>query len=197
MQDYDETYPCNWYGSLWNTTPNTNAYKWMDAIYPYVKNQGVFTCPSDSSNRRNYIYQQNLPAGSANNWGSYATNVAYWNGNPGSPPSSDVNNVKVTLAAVQRPADTIWAGDANGSFQVAWPDIPAQPNITAGTPRRLGINGGNDANEGSWVERHQQKLDVVWADGHVSATGLDRLTERVPAGLATAGAYRYFTIEDD
>src|SRR5436305_7895257 len=46
-QDYDEAFPCNWYGSLWPTTPNGKAYKWMDAVFPYVKNEQVFTCPSD------------------------------------------------------------------------------------------------------------------------------------------------------
>src|SRR5947208_15595614 len=45
-QDYDEAYPCNWYGGLWDTLPNGKQYKWMDAVYPYVKNEQVFSCPS-------------------------------------------------------------------------------------------------------------------------------------------------------
>jgi prepilin-type N-terminal cleavage/methylation domain-containing protein/prepilin-type processing-associated H-X9-DG protein len=201
VQDYDETYPCNWYVGLWPSRATGNlAYKWMDAVQPYVKNEKVFTCPSDSGIRRNYIFHRNLLAthNGTDQWGSYATNVAYWNGNPGSPPSSDVNNTKVTLAMLARPADTIWAGDANGSFQVAWPDIGQQPAITPGTPRILGFTGGGGrAFEGAWVERHQQRLNVVWCDGHVSSTNLDRMTERVPAGQPTTNAYRLLTVEDD
>src|SRR5437899_3579592 len=31
VQDFDETYPCNWYVSLWPSRPAGNmAYKWMD-----------------------------------------------------------------------------------------------------------------------------------------------------------------------
>src|SRR5205809_846157 len=93
VQDYDEAYPCNWYGSLWPSVPNTNRYKWMDAVFPYVKNEKVFSCPSDGGSRSTYINVQNLPkAGSQNNWGSYCTNVAYWDSGPGTPASSEGNS---------------------------------------------------------------------------------------------------------
>lgn len=197
VQDYDETYPCNWYGGLWNSSPAVGGpYKWMDAIYPYVKNEGVYNCPSDASNRK-YINNTRLAAPGEVNWGSYVTNVAYWDGGPGSPPSSDVNNVKVSLAMVARPADTIWAGDGNGGFQVAWPNIGAQPVINQVKPRRLGLNNGTDFHEGAWVERHQEKVNVIWADGHVNSISLDKMVDKAPAGLTTAGAYRNLTVEDD
>src|SRR5436309_2285257 len=132
-QDYDEAYPCNWYGSLWPTTPDGKAYKWMDAVFPYVKNEQVFTCPSDGSARGKYIYFRNLPKASQNNWGSYCTNVAYWDVGPGRPPSSDVSSKQVVrVPMVQRPSETVWAADANGSFQCAWPTIRGQPTIMDG-----------------------------------------------------------------
>jgi len=81
---------------------------------------------------------------------------------------------------------------------VAWPNIAQQPPITAGTPRIMGFTGGGGrALEGAWVERHQQTLNSVFADGHAKAMGLDTVVERVPAGQATANAYKWFTIEDD
>ena len=101
------------------------------------------------------------------------------------------------MAAVGRPADTFWAGDCNGSFQLAWPNIGQQPKITPGPPRQLGFTGGGGIkNEGALLERHTGKLNVVWADGHASAVGLERLTEQAVEG-PTKGAYRYFTIEED
>jgi prepilin-type N-terminal cleavage/methylation domain-containing protein len=30
-------------------------YKWNDAIFPYVKSEQIFVCPSDSSNRSSFI----------------------------------------------------------------------------------------------------------------------------------------------
>jgi prepilin-type N-terminal cleavage/methylation domain-containing protein/prepilin-type processing-associated H-X9-DG protein len=202
VQDYDEAYPCNWYVALWPSRPGGNqAYKWMDAIYPYVKNEGVFSCPSDGGARRKYIYHRSLPGDSENNWGSYCTNVANWDNGPGTPASSEGNAGAprtTTLATVQRPADTFWAGDCNGSFQLAWPNIASQPAITGTSPRMLGFTGGGGiAREGALMERHQQKLNVVFCDGHVKSMGLNTLVERVPAGQPTANAYRWFTIEDD
>jgi prepilin-type N-terminal cleavage/methylation domain-containing protein/prepilin-type processing-associated H-X9-DG protein len=201
-QDYDEAYPCNWFGGLWATTPNGRMYKWMDAVYPYVKNEQVFSCPSDGSARKKYIYYKNLPRESETNWGSYCTNTAYWDPGPGTPASSEAtDNASVrrttTLSAVARPADTFWAGDGNGSFQLAWPNIGGQPKITPGPPRMLGnARDGGLLREGALLERHTGKLNVIWADGHATATGLDRLTEQATDG-PTRGAYRYFTIEDD
>jgi prepilin-type N-terminal cleavage/methylation domain-containing protein/prepilin-type processing-associated H-X9-DG protein len=200
-QDYDEAYPCNWYGGLWDTTPNGSQYKWMDAVYPYVKNEQVFSCPSDGSARKQYIYYQKLPKASSNNWGSYCTNVAYWDPGPGTPASSEGNTAArrtTTIANVTRPSETFWAGDCNGSFQLAWPNIAQQPKIdTTVSPPVLGFKGGGGImNEGALVGRHQSRLNVVWADGHASSTGLEKLTEQATDG-PTKGAYRYFTIEDD
>jgi prepilin-type N-terminal cleavage/methylation domain-containing protein/prepilin-type processing-associated H-X9-DG protein len=197
-QDYDEAFPCNWFGGLWPTTPDGKQYKWMDAIYPYVKNEQVFTCPSDGTTRKKYIFFQHLAKSSQDNWGSYCTNVAYWDMGPGNPPSSDVSSKQtVRMSMLQRPSDTVWAADGDGSFQCAWPSISQQPKVAPGPPRTLGFKGGGGPMlEGALVERHQGHIDVIWCDGHASASNLDRLTEQAPSG-PTAGAYRYFTIEDD
>src|SRR5947209_12458259 len=51
-QDWDESNPGVWFGpytaASWSQPSNaTLYYKWMDAVYPYVKNEQVFNCPSD------------------------------------------------------------------------------------------------------------------------------------------------------
>ena len=200
-QDYDETYPYNWFGNLWATNPQTSTapqYKWMDAIYPYVRNEQVFTCPSDTGTRKKYIFFGHLTTPSQNNWGSYCTNVAYWSNSPAHPPSSDISSKQIIkLSRLSRPAETVWVTEGDGSFQCAWPSIGGQPTVSIGkTPRTLGINGGNDPLEGALVERHQKHIDVVWCDGHAKAVSLDTLTQKATSG-PTIGAYRYFTIEDD
>jgi len=197
-QDYDEAYPCNWFGGLWPTTPDGKQYKWMDAIYPYVKSEQVFTCPSDGGARKTYIHYSRLPKASQDNWGSYLTNTAYWDNGAGQSPSSDISSKQtVTLSMVQKPAETVWAGDGNGSFQVAWPNIKSQPKIIEESPRLLGQPGKTVITvEGALVERHTGHLNIVWADGHAAAKSLSQLIEPALDG-PTKGAYRYFTIEDD
>lgn len=198
-QDYDEALPFNWIGAynVSNPAANPPQYKWMDEIYPYTKNEQIFTCPSDNTNRKSYTYYTSLKAPSINNWGSYCTNVAYWNGGPAHSPSSDVSSKQVIhLARLARPAETVWVSEGDGSYQCAWPDIPSQPTISARKPRTLGINGGFDPLEGAHVERHQGHIDVIWCDTHAKAVTLDTLTQKATTG-PTTGAYRYFTIEDD
>jgi prepilin-type processing-associated H-X9-DG protein len=46
------------------------------------------------------------------------------------------------------------------------------------------------------VERHQNRLNIVWCDGHVKSASLDMVTQKATSG-PTTGAYRFLTIEDD
>ena len=48
VQDFDETTTLSFYGSS-GDSDNANNYKWMDAVYPYVKSEQLFTCPSDNA----------------------------------------------------------------------------------------------------------------------------------------------------
>ncbi len=209
-QDFDEALPLNWFGTVFNMTSANSfppQYKWMDAVYPYTKNEQIFSCPSDNSKTRTYAYYKGAgnPVSDCKNtftptkWGSYATNVAYWNNSPAHSPTSDFSSGQIIrLARLERPAETVWVTEGDGSYQIAWPDIPSQPGINATkTPRTLGLNGGTDLCEGAMVERHQKHINVIWCDTHAKAVTLDLLTEKVPAGRPTSGAYRYLTIEDD
>jgi prepilin-type N-terminal cleavage/methylation domain-containing protein/prepilin-type processing-associated H-X9-DG protein len=224
LQDYDDVFPFNWYGRTpdvwWQSLPETGpgsglAYKWMDVIYPYVKNEQVFTCPSDSSARREYIYRGKLTAPNppsfnqpqTTRWGSYAINMGNWGQNPGQgvPPTSQwgPNNVHQlrTLAMVQAPSQTIWVVEGNGSFEAAWQNISLNPKIYDWNGVRVlawlsPTTLPNFYFEGAIVPRHQNRSNVVWCDGHASTMDVDRLTERASAG-PSKGALRYFTIEDD
>jgi prepilin-type N-terminal cleavage/methylation domain-containing protein/prepilin-type processing-associated H-X9-DG protein len=224
LQDYDDVFPFNWYGPTpdfwWQTKPATGAgsgeaYKWMDVIYPYVKNEQVFTCPSDGAPRREYIYRGRLtgplPTTMARwettRWGSYCINMGNWAQNPGQgvPPTSQWgdrgNHLLRTLAMVGSPSQTAWVIEGNGSFEVAWPNI-------GGNPKVYDWNGGRVLAllspktvpgfhyEGAVVPRHSDRANIVWCDGHASTMDVDRLNERVPAG-SSKGALRYFTIEED
>jgi prepilin-type N-terminal cleavage/methylation domain-containing protein/prepilin-type processing-associated H-X9-DG protein len=194
-QDYDEELPPAWIGGAF-----PGYARWMDVVQPYVKNTQIFTCTSS-----NTTYAPVPAGGTVNNVvernGGYAMNVTYF-GDPVANPPTPVPDVASkrsrNLAALADPVGTAYVFDFKngwGSFQCVWECIqgcgwPQPPVINTVKPRTLG-NGG-------WlVELHQDKINVLFCDGHAKATGLDWLAIPAPANKPTAGAYCHFTIEDD
>jgi prepilin-type N-terminal cleavage/methylation domain-containing protein/prepilin-type processing-associated H-X9-DG protein len=186
--DYDDTMPFSFFGSAGNS--DAANYKWMDAIYPYVKNEQVFTCPSDSASNSRFVYQGNIPAGQTSlNYGSYGLNGAYGAGPDNTTPPRSSILYLVRLAAVQTPATTVWVTDNNnapsaanpgGSQGFFWGMLPAID--TSVQPHQLQ----------NIVARHFDFTNVLFCDGHVKATRLEVLARRNAEGTASA-----FTIEDD
>ena len=206
-QDYDEQLVADWYGinGFQESDPATNRYKWMDAIYPYVKSEQLFTCPSDSdSDNERYVYYRNLTA-PARKYGSYRINNAYGTGGEPNPPCSDGGAVQFgsgriqSLATLNAPSTTAWLFDAanatpgvaNRGVWIFWPDddAPAAPGIIANSnPRRFGSNG----DRGHVIERHLDTTNVLFTDGHVKAMKLNALAVRNAGGI-----YNVFTVADD
>jgi len=224
LQDYDDVFPFNWFGATpavwWVTQPESGpgsglAYKWMDAIYPYVKNERIFTCPSDGSPRGEYIYRGRLTAPvptewnkpETTRWGSYCINMANWGQalGRGVPPTSQWgdrgNHLLRTLSMVDAAAQTVWVVEGNGSFEVAWQNVSNNPRIYDWNGIRIMAWLSPKTLPGFWYEgaivpRHQNRTNVVWCDGHASTMDVDRLMERAPEG-PSKNAMRHFTIEND
>jgi prepilin-type N-terminal cleavage/methylation domain-containing protein len=201
-QDWDEAHPGVWFGPV-NASPwsrpsdDTRFYKWMDAVFPYVKNEGVFNCPSDGVNKR-YIFRNR---DGSNGYGSYAMSQAYFcAGDAFTPPTSDYNQGPfiMRIAMIQRPADTVWIVDGGvpgiknpdwKSYEFWWCNANeinrAFPTVVGSSPRSFQ----------NIVERHSDMTDVIYCDGHAKAVKLERLVERkLVAGLPIMTA---FTVEDD
>ncbi|HVK02531.1 MAG TPA: DUF1559 domain-containing protein [Armatimonadaceae bacterium] len=67
VQDYDETWPCGRYITPSSGSPYPGGHGWAQSVYPYVKNEGLFACPSDDTT---------VPTGAPNNTVmSYAMNA--------------------------------------------------------------------------------------------------------------------------
>jgi prepilin-type N-terminal cleavage/methylation domain-containing protein/prepilin-type processing-associated H-X9-DG protein len=137
-QDYDETAPSGSYGTdpVLPTYPRSvNSWRWQDSIYPYVKNEQVFNCPSDSlraqagaptagvnGEARNFTYKYLQPrtapaANTDRSLGSYVINTTYDDSatdaytGPAGVASSIAAIVKIT--SWQQPSATVWVTDGN------------------------------------------------------------------------------------
>jgi len=185
-QDYDETLFRSFYGAATADSDATTNYKWMDAIFPYVKNEQVFVCPSDNS----MIYHFR----DGKNYGSYGLNGAY--NAPGSPyhPPRSSNSLLVSWSQIVVPSESVWVcDDANapsarnpgGSQGFYWPTPASNPTISHSSPRQLQ----------NIVERHLDTTNVLFCDGHVKALKLDVLARTKTIG--TDQVMTLFTIEDD
>ena len=194
LQDYDETFPASYYGSKTSPSDMAGNYKWMDAIYPYVKSEQVFDCPSDSTSPP-YNYR------SGSNYGSYGLNGAYGNAGDSQTPPRSGPAYLVTLPQIAVPSGTAWVTDNNNAATAAnpggsqgffWTDYTQNPSINSSvTPRQLQ----------NICERHLGRVNVLFCDSHVKALPLDTLVQTKmvtdPLDGVTKPVMTIFTIEDD
>lgn len=189
--DYDDMMPGSAYGGVAAKSNNSSAYKWMDAIFPYVKSTQLFVCSSDSGAK--YVYNRDIPATEeSQDYGSYGQNGAYRiAGDAQTPPRSAA--YLVSLASLVSPSETVWATDtnnreeANGSYGFSWDDTANNPTISANANGILQLE--------KIIARHLETTNVLYCDGHVKALRLDALakTKNVNGALVMTR----FTIEDD
>jgi len=196
-QDYDEKMPRSWSGLDSDASKPvgdvSDRYKWMDAIYPYVKSEQIFNCPSDNfgtdllGTHKNTMYSFR----NGYHYGSYSMNHVY------SDYGAAWSVSGVSLAAVEAPATTVWVADgsplpdSNNSqtsraFEFSWANIGVQPDIRDVPPKHLD----------KITERHLDTTNVLYCDGHVKSLKLTNLLTKSTSG-ATAGAYSYFTPQED
>ena len=180
-QDYDEQF---YWQRDWGETDNIGAGPWGNEYWtyvrwpsrhmPYIKNEGVFKCPSDKNPQRNYA-----PTGGSAEWNS--------SGSTPFPCSWGANFMlmcytpsPVSLAAVQKPADKFFVAESltpfaccedwNSEYHRAANYVGGENGWTFGDMRQ---NVGNARARGitdqqmSSLTRHQYGNNVVYCDGHV------------------------------
>lgn len=183
-QDNDERNTRQWVGTSGPSDP-VISYKWMDAIFPYVKSEQVFNCPSHTlpvtigtSTFDVYKFR------TGRNWGSYAVNVAYYPQLPGNPGPFVNPFESPALSSWEAPSTTVYAVDGAGRFEIAWL-AGVNPPINPGPPRNL-----NSAF--SMIERHLQTSAVLYCDGHAKAQKLEKFIS-----IGNQGRYSAFTVQAD
>jgi prepilin-type N-terminal cleavage/methylation domain-containing protein/prepilin-type processing-associated H-X9-DG protein len=193
-QDYDNYLPNSTYDP---GAANVKNAKWMDVIYPYVKSEQLYTCPSDSGT--NSKYNSDRAARTTNAFGSYAINNYYYAGNEPSPPRNS------HVGRIAQVAETIWLSDVSDQDinpMAFWSPNNINPTITVVDGKRViqnrNVNG--DVFNFGIIERHLEMTPVLFCDGHVKALKIGALTQRgqrLTNNFPPDGAYRLFTIEED
>lgn len=188
IQDYDEQNTLIWYGSSSGDSSAT-SYKWMDAIFPYVKSEQLFNCPSHTlpvTIGTSTFDKYQLRTGK--NWGSYAGNSTYY--------AAPINGIYTSpsynrsVAAWETPATTVYAAESKGRYNISWAGdgsdgLPPNPPIVEGSPRYL-------PSEFQMVERHLGTCVVLFCDGHAKAQKIEKFTV-----VGTKGVYAPFTVQAD
>ena len=182
-QEYDEQLVSSYYGTTDNASDNSTNYKWMDAIFPYIKSEQVFACPSDSDYDP-YVYNKNLPSGNHTKYGSYALNQ-YFNGGPSF----------ASLASLQDASSTVWVVDGvrryggdPQSYRLGFDGGGSAPDPISATSPRTGFRKYG----ASMIERHLDTSCVLFTDGHVKPQKLDALARKT-----ASGDYAAFTAKAD
>ncbi len=179
-QDNDEILIADWYGSNSAVGPAKTlplsaaqtSYKWMDAAYPYIKSEQVFTCPSATGGAAEpYVYYKNLTADDrdADKLSSYTIVHGYGANQssatpPRTPPVSHplpgINDL-VNLSQAETPVTTVWVLDGTGYTNT---QVNAAGNLT------------------NPVNRHLETINTLFLDGHVKALRRDALERKNAAG---------------
>ena len=211
-QDYDEKMVHKQYGAEGYSSIPAGNYKWMDAIFPYVKSEQIFICPSDApfaaagasggNGNSPYVFWKNFNAatqgylgGSENaSYGSYAINGYYGSGGGGTgEPTTD------SLASLQDPAGTIWVADAyafggwypGDGYEFCFGDADSPSlNFFDDKQGRAALTRYGAA----ITERHLGMTNVLYTDGHAKALKEDAITRRSTNGT---NAFASWSLDND
>lgn len=215
IQDNDETLAH--YGSRTSGTPNMFTY-WNDKIFPYVKSEQIFICPSDTGGSK-YIYSadgRNVSTVGYGNSGSYAMNALYSNGAspdnqtpPGgywSDPDTAAYRYIVRQSQVALPATTYWVMDNGNSKSLTSAVFPFIFNSDTGNEIVNAFDGDSSTAPAGHKSdtvvcstqrycisaRHLETINVLFCDGHVKSLKLSAM------GIKNgSGVYSNFTIQED
>jgi prepilin-type N-terminal cleavage/methylation domain-containing protein len=153
--DHDEAYPCSCMQGMMGMEM-ANMQSWLDTTQPYIKNWGIFRCPSDSSPLWSTMASMGTPRRS-----SYGFNAYFI---PVDPPYYGMQ-----MAGINRPAQCIlvteladaWAQDF---FEPMYWGNP--PKVTDSTMQPMEWNMLTQQPLSTAITRHQQGANYVFAEGH-------------------------------
>jgi prepilin-type N-terminal cleavage/methylation domain-containing protein/prepilin-type processing-associated H-X9-DG protein len=148
-QDYDERLPQG------SRSINGQAWRWMHQTHPYVKNAGIYKCPSSSI--------APWDPNAYGNAGTYGYNALFLN--------------NLSLASVGKPAETLAildtpGGPSNSNRFRARPDVSTGANAWTGADWNVGSNPPAPwaLTESRVAYLHQGQANALFVDGHAKTT---------------------------
>jgi prepilin-type N-terminal cleavage/methylation domain-containing protein/prepilin-type processing-associated H-X9-DG protein len=151
--------------------------RWADYIFPYVKSEALFSCPSATAPvlKKKWAHDQNRY------YGGFGYNFQY------------LGNTRLQWAAgvtsIKAPAETIALADTTGvrrddgtitagEYIIDPPLSSARGSGNSAGYYGDGTEGGARYGERAWpVERHNGRVNVGFADGHSEAMTLSRMDD--------------------
>ncbi len=160
-QDYDEYFP-----SLTRAVGPYGHFPWPAQLEPYIKNSGIFVCPSNKYNH----------CSTAGSWAyvlwhdywpnSYGFNTWRGGGTPQTGPwVGHVGTNGINMARIQRPSEVIHVGDHHGCYQFYWTSADYVDVWNASTTKKPHSDGGVFA----YADGHA-KWQKVLKDEYFAAT---------------------------
>ena len=196
-QDYDETLPVAGYNAQCRG-------RWQWQIYPYVKNQQVFTCPNISqqpwlaTTNNNYTCPASgsRPATTGlvvgqNDKGGYGWNYAL-HGDSGDLTGAVLDSAPgYSLASINKHADTVIIGETgfaqNNSISSGWAMMawdPRNNGSAAFTQPGLFAQGRHSTEQTVTMQTQpvpvKGRLNCVFLDGHAKNLAISQLFEKAP-----------------
>jgi len=212
-QDYGETLPFYFFGPDGKASGTDGRYKWMDAVYPYIKDENVFNCPSDHfpSAAKNGEVNHGYKYKNGTDYGSYLMNATYrYDNGPPTPPSGRYADKPIKVGQIKNPATTIYIADTapdprSGTWgaNFGWSCLSSQTGQSGKPcipqPEPLIDNSVRPPQIDRMVARHSGLVNVIYCDGHARAISLQTIAAPKKSGgtRAADGTITAFTIEDD
>jgi len=165
-QDYDEFLPLTSFPVVANT--------WTSTVQPYIKNRGIFRCPSDSSPFWNNPSSQRMSSYFLNAW--MAGSNGYGN-----------------LAAIQAPASVVYLAESAESttprdhFHPFYWGTPAEQ--TNAFMQNLTWDAAKNETKELALRRHQGGFNVTYVDGHSKWVQWTRTWGNPPRPEVWSGAF--------
>lgn len=142
-------------------------WEWADQIYPYVKNEGIYVCPSDPWNK---------PTATNGSDGGYGLNWVYF---------GNFSNM-LNMTDIAAPSETILFTDS------ARPNSTTPGYYAVG-----GTGGPANGWAQYVSTRHNGVVNIAWLDGHVKAMNPDRfMDDSRNAGQTSSNAWQHLPPAD-
>jgi prepilin-type N-terminal cleavage/methylation domain-containing protein/prepilin-type processing-associated H-X9-DG protein len=166
--------------------------RWVDYVYPYVKNEQLFVCNTADQG----VLGKTFAHDPTKRYGGYGYNYQY------------LGNTRLSWAAtdaeVHAPAETIAVADTAGVNSGVAGQYTIDPPLTSarGSGKPSGYYGEGSEGGGPWgyrsvpAERHNGLVNVAFADGHGKAMALTAVDDYDRNGLRDNGFWNGYADPD-